>query len=172
TTFHQQRLPAWQPIVTARNVFPFFLIVGIIFVPLGAFLLVSSNQIVEKIVDYTHCLSVEDNRTMCSESVKNPSFVNKYQYCHCRIEISLEQDIPYPVYVYYGLTNFYQNHRRYVRSRDDNQLNGKFQESLTSDCDPYRYYQNSTMQFAPCGAIAMSIFNGWLHFFLSTYYPL
>lgn len=28
------------------------------------------------------------------------------------------------VYVYYGLSNFYQNHRRYVKSRDDSQLNG------------------------------------------------
>lgn len=28
------------------------------------------------------------------------------------------------VYMYYGLSNFYQNHRRYVKSRDDKQLNG------------------------------------------------
>jgi len=28
------------------------------------------------------------------------------------------------VYMYYGLSNFYQNHRRYVKSRDDSQLNG------------------------------------------------
>lgn len=26
--------------------------------------------------------------------------------------------------MYYGLSNFYQNHRRYVKSRDDSQLNG------------------------------------------------
>lgn len=26
--------------------------------------------------------------------------------------------------MYYGLSNFYQNHRRYVKSRDDGQLNG------------------------------------------------
>ncbi len=28
------------------------------------------------------------------------------------------------VFMYYGLSNFYQNHRRYVKSRDDSQLNG------------------------------------------------
>lgn len=28
------------------------------------------------------------------------------------------------VFMYYGLSNFYQNHRRYVKSRDDRQLNG------------------------------------------------
>ena len=26
--------------------------------------------------------------------------------------------------MYYGFSNFYQNHRRYVKSRDDSQLNG------------------------------------------------
>lgn len=28
------------------------------------------------------------------------------------------------VFMYYGLSNYYQNHRRYVKSRDDSQLNG------------------------------------------------
>ena len=30
-----------------------------------------------------------------------------------------------PVYFYYKLENFYQNHRRYVKSRNDDQLAGK-----------------------------------------------
>lgn len=34
------------------------------------------------------------------------------------------------VFMYYGLSNFYQNHRRYVKSRDDSQLNGD-QSALT-----------------------------------------
>ena len=29
------------------------------------------------------------------------------------------------VYVYYELGKYYQNHKRYVRSRDDNQMAGK-----------------------------------------------
>jgi len=28
------------------------------------------------------------------------------------------------LYMYYGLTKFYQNHRRYIQSRDDDQLLG------------------------------------------------
>lgn len=35
--------------------------------------------------------------------------------------VSLDQS---NVFMYYGLSNFYQNHRRYVKSRDDSQLNG------------------------------------------------
>lgn len=40
-----------------------------------------------------------------------------------------------PVYFYYQLDNFYQNHRRYVKSRDFNQLKGQWPEDL-SNCDP------------------------------------
>jgi|TARA_B110000971_G_C19688775_1_gene354473 hypothetical protein len=29
-----------------------------------------------------------------------------------------------PVHLYYQLDNFYQNHRRYVKSRDDKQMRG------------------------------------------------
>ena len=68
--------------------------------------------------------------------------------------------------MYYGLSNYYQNHRRYVRSRDDNQIHGDAvtKSSLNSDCEPYKTkYVNSSQQdlpVAPCGAIANSKFNG------------
>ena len=45
TAFKQQRLPAWQPILTAGTVLPAFFIIGIIFVPLGALFLVTSNNV-------------------------------------------------------------------------------------------------------------------------------
>ena len=49
----------------------------------------------------------------------------------------IEQDIKGPVYVYYQLDNFYQNHRRYVKSRDSAQLNGQYKGAdKLSDCDP------------------------------------
>lgn len=73
------------------------------------------------------------------------------------------------VYIYYGLTNFYQNHRRYVRSRDDDQLHGtmKSPSDLQDDCAPYKTISiNGTVKgVAPCGAIANSLFNGKLRNF-------
>lgn len=64
--------------------------------------------------------------------------------------------------MYYGLSNFYQNHRRYVKSRDDQQLIGRSTTTVVSDCKPYDYINNGTKKYiiAPCGAIANSIFNG------------
>jgi len=42
-----------------------------------------------------------------------------------------------PVYVYYELDNFYQNHRRYVKSRDEKQLFGQYRsEADLINCNP------------------------------------
>lgn len=45
TAFKQQRLKAWQPILTPATVLPTFFLVGLIFVPLGGVLLWGSNQV-------------------------------------------------------------------------------------------------------------------------------
>lgn len=63
------------------------------------------------------------------------------------------------VFLYYGLTNYYQNHRRYVKSRDDNQLLGDF-SSASSDCSPF--HEVNGKMIVPCGAIANSLFNDTL----------
>ena len=62
------------------------------------------------------------------------------------------------MFLYYGLTNFYQNHRRYVKSRDDKQLLGELKKEPATDCDPFLIF-NDTHKYAPCGAIANSLFN-------------
>ena len=71
------------------------------------------------------------------------------------------------VYMYYGLSNFYQNHRRYVKSRDDHQLLGALGD-VSNECSPFDRVpvedpaRNTTAykQVVPCGAIANSLFNG------------
>lgn len=65
--------------------------------------------------------------------------------------------------MYYGLSNFYQNHRRYVKSRDDNQLLGRLDQEPSRDCSPFAYANDTygiEKPIAPCGAIANSMFNG------------
>lgn len=47
TAFKQQRLPAWQPILTAGTVLPAFFVIGLIFIPIGIGLFVTSNNIKE-----------------------------------------------------------------------------------------------------------------------------
>nr|CAI5842682.1 unnamed protein product [Callosobruchus analis] len=119
SAFKQQRLPAWQPILTAGTVLPTFFVIGIAFIPVGIGLLYFSDEVKEH--------------------------VGK-------------------VYMYYGLSNYYQNHRRYVKSRDDNQLLGNLDAEPSRDCMPFDYVNDSNTKkpIAPCGAIANSMFNGFL----------
>lgn len=70
-----------------------------------------------------------------------------------------------PVYVYYELDNFYQNHRRYVKSVSSSQLAGTVYNSVddsgVSDCDPLKgvTVNGVTKLLDPCGLIASSYFN-------------
>jgi len=88
------------------------------------------------------------------------------------ITIDITKPMKAPVFVYYELTNFYQNHRRYVKSRDDDQLvNGNsiktYSEAYSGNCDPYVYstytgIDGTTIthrQLYPCGLVALSAFN-------------
>ena len=81
--------------------------------------------------------------------------------CMCRVNVTLDEDWEGDVYLYYGLENFYQNHRRYVKSRDDNQLLGKLDvNSVDSNCAPFDKDIKNNKYYLPCGAIANSLFSG------------
>ena len=84
----------------------------------------------------------------------------------------MEKDIM----VYYQLNGFYQNHRRYVKSKSDDQLNGKdiTYEAMkdSQDCDPVITNKDMEKTISitnkelqekdvaiPCGLIAKSFFN-------------
>ncbi|KAH8860202.1 Cell cycle control protein [Schistosoma japonicum] len=156
TRFHQQRLKSWRPILTAKNASPIFLAVGLLSIPVGIVLLTFSNSVLEFVVEYTHC---EDTtrHIRCSELVRLPDFYRTYNICSCKVDFELKEDFKGQVYFYYGLSNFFQNHRRYVISKDDNQLHGSV-DTPKQSCEPYRFDPNGKV-YAPCGAIAMSLFN-------------
>ena len=74
----------------------------------------------------------------------------------------IPENIGPPVFFYYRLTNFYQNHRRYVKSLDTDQLKGKAISAGTIDggsCDPLRLDNHTGKPYYPCGLIANSLFN-------------
>lgn len=159
SAFKQQRLPAWQPMLTAGTVLPSFFIIGIAFIPVGIGLLVFSNNVSEHVIDYTDCFdnSRPGLNITCDSILKNSTAKN--ETCKCRIDFTLDKHFRGDVYMYYGLKNFYQNHRRYVKSRDDEQLLGRLNEP-SGDCAPFM--KNGDKPIAPCGAIANSLFNDTL----------
>jgi len=143
TRFRQQNLKAWQPILTPRPVIITFFALGIIFLPLGIVLLITSNNVLEYSVQYDNACELEQDP--------------------CLVSITVDSKMSAPVYLYYGLQNYYQNHRRYVASRNDQQLRGEnIDVSDLTACDP-RQSNNSAntndQLYYPCGLIAWSMFN-------------
>lgn len=80
----------------------------------------------------------------------------------CQIVFNIPTDMGAPVYMFYKLTNFYQNHRRYVLSFSESQLNGKpltaNELSGSGSCKPL-VTNEAGIPYYPCGLIANSFFN-------------
>lgn len=100
------------------------------------------------------------------QSIRPPySTVNITHTPVCTLQFTIPNDIGSPVYLYYRLSNFYQNHRRYVKSLDTSQLKGNALSNGTiggSACNPLKNAQNGKAYY-PCGLIANSIFNDTLN---------
>lgn len=186
--FAQQRLPAWQPILTPHNVIPSLFIIAIIFVPIGILFIYFSSLVQEYSFDYTQCLEkatenfekapdhygsvpFEWRRVKGKESIKwaldseigfdGITDTSASEKGYCEIRFSITKDISGPVFLYYRLKNFYQNQRLYVRSVDERQLRGEARtyKELRSSCDPLiGPSDQNTIVYYPCGLIANSMF--------------
>eukprot|EP00041_Stephanoeca_diplocostata_P024456 m.620182 g.620182 ORF g.620182 m.620182 type:complete len:423 (+) comp22532_c0_seq2:205-1473(+) len=166
--FKQQRLKAWKPTLSPSNVLPTYFIVGIIFTIIGSSLLKVTDDAIEIIFDYTNCVSINpnDGGQSCADVIQN-NFAYRntstlYARCSCEQPFNVTGLGGEKVFLYYLLENFYQNHRRYVRSRDDFQLRGQVAQG-NEDCEPFITRNNK--YYSPCGLIANSLFNDTIRIF-------
>ncbi|KAG9331428.1 hypothetical protein JZ751_019162, partial [Albula glossodonta] len=151
TAFTQQRLPAWQPMLSAGIVIPGFVLIGVAFIGIGIALFVTSQNIQVLERDYTGV----DKDSPCFKCTNSGT-----KNCVCTINFSLSKLFEGPVFFYYGLSNYYQNYRKYGVSRDDSQLSGDLDafKSPADTCSPYEY-DSQDRPIVPCGSIANSMFN-------------
>lgn len=80
----------------------------------------------------------------------------------CHLSFDIPESMGPPVFMYYRLTNFYQNHRRYVQSLELEQLKGTAVPNSTiagSVCSPLATDPATGKAYYPCGLIANSMFN-------------
>jgi len=144
TAFRQQRLPAWHPVITPKPFIVFCLCIGIVFIPIGIALLYASNEVLEVTQQYDNICPVGNQ---------------------CNITINIPNKMKAPVYMYYRLDDYLQDHRRYVQSRSDDQLIGRPQNSYSDliNCDPIisenGEQHDANKFYFPCGLIAWSLFN-------------
>lgn len=198
TAFRQQRLKAWQPILTPKTVLPLFFAIGIIFAPIGGGLLFASAVVQELIIDYSKCYTDAPDfqngfadipsGNIISHFTKNPSQTQQFDYkwaknatnftnnaqiqtptVQCFLQFGIPNTMKAPVLFYYKLTNFYQNHRRYAKSFDSDQLSGKavsLKDIHSSDCTPLTTTNGTnegSLPYYPCGLAANSQFNDTFH---------
>ncbi|RSL91778.1 hypothetical protein BHE90_011519 [Fusarium euwallaceae] len=189
TPFLQQRMKAWQPIFTNRTSIQAFLVLGLIFLPLGAFWLSNNEKVREIRFDYTKCNEIDLNNEF---EIMPDEYISKRfkassagqpvvrwkrtarpitfdqvtnNYTMCTIDFFLPEDLKPPVLFYYHLTNFNQNHRKYITSRHKEQLKGKDASlsSIKDSCHPAEtrmaMEDGQEKIIYPCGAIANSVFN-------------
>ncbi|KAH7287711.1 hypothetical protein KP509_32G070300 [Ceratopteris richardii] len=130
------------------------MMVGVIFIPIGILSLLASNRVVEIVHRY------DDVCIPAKYSTDKVRFIQSADLSkNCTQTITIPRHMKQPVYVYYELDNYYQNHRRYVKSRSDTQLqNGGV--SNTQNCKPEQnLLGNASLPIIPCGLIAWSLFN-------------
>ncbi|KAJ4977417.1 hypothetical protein NE237_002523 [Protea cynaroides] len=150
--FTQQTLPACKPVLTPAWVITVFLLTGIIFIPVGFVAFHASQSVVEIVDRYdTGCIP-EKFRSDKVAYIQDDSFPK-----NCTRVLRVRQHMKAPIYVYYELDNYYQNHRRYVKSRSDKQLLHGLKYNHTSSCQPMDL--NNGLPIVPCGLIAWSLFN-------------
>eukprot|EP00484_Ammonia_sp_Unknown_P001373 CAMPEP_0197021694 /NCGR_PEP_ID=MMETSP1384-20130603/2636_1 /TAXON_ID=29189 /ORGANISM="Ammonia sp." /LENGTH=395 /DNA_ID=CAMNT_0042449583 /DNA_START=44 /DNA_END=1231 /DNA_ORIENTATION=- len=131
-----------------------YIMVAVICIPIGVITFNLSNSVVmQEFAAY-------DGVPACALS----NFAAQEEWGkECTVNYTIEHDFDPPIYFHYKLTNFYQNHRSYVKSRSEKQLLG---EELTDvdSCDPSDVQTSHTVAYSghkmlPCGLIANSFFN-------------
>lgn len=151
----------------------------------------ASNTVQEIVIDYSHCLEQAGSSnpsTIPSQFVeysftnnKVPDNAPQWQVINktsgytvdtygvkipvkqvCQVDFEIPTAMGPPVYMFYRLGNFYQNHRRYVQSFNELQLNGQAQSNSAlksiDDCKPLTLNSEGKAYY-PCGLIANSFFN-------------
>ncbi|KAL4567110.1 hypothetical protein LXL04_022684 [Taraxacum kok-saghyz] len=151
--FSQQELPAWKPILTPGWVITSFITIGALFIPAGLLALAASDSVVE-IVDRYDEGCIPDAYSQKAESyIQNP---NEKKTCVRTLRVP--KKMVAPIFVYYQLENFYQNHRRFVKSKSDKQLRDANAQDDTHSCFPEDHTADNK-PIVPCGLIAWSLFN-------------
>ena len=147
--FKQQKLLGWRPIPTISCITIIFISFAVFFILFGIIILVFTSQVKEIITNY--------DKT-CNET-----------YLNCPIRITVPEKMIKPIMIYYQIDGFSQNHRVYMDSKSDKQLNGEVvtKEDLKESgvCDyaltnkDMEKGRNDDDLAYPCGLMAKSFFN-------------
>ncbi|OMJ69821.1 hypothetical protein SteCoe_32339 [Stentor coeruleus] len=156
TDFAQQRLHGFSLSPSPVFLGIIYIVLAGAFTGMGVWYKIESDKITEVVKRY-------DNIPQCKADWRIPMT--------CMIELELKNHVEPPIFIYYEISNMFQNHRKYSKSRDIYQLMGqsRSKEDVQSTCFPVAtmgdlgFYTNLFLDpkdvANPCGLIPQSIFN-------------
>lgn len=153
--FKQQLIQTWHPKINTKCAALTYIAIAGMFIALGISIFATSSYLFNRTWRYSD---------MCAQ-IGAP----------CTINFQLSQSIISPIYIYYSINGFYQNHKAYTKSISYSQLYDgvMYNTSMISpDCDPIVYNKDLPYTTAvdgsaldpngpafPCGYVASTIFN-------------
>ena len=145
TCFENLFVTKFTPIPTVNSTVGIFSCFGIVFLVLGIVITSINAKIIE--VGEGELLHYE---TTCGEidySRMNANYVYSSHKNYCTLNFELKEDMTAPIYFFYNLDNFYQNHRRYLKSKFAKQLAGETIKENKAKSDCYPISLNSDIMF-------------------------
>ncbi|KAF3450547.1 hypothetical protein FNV43_RR06634 [Rhamnella rubrinervis] len=111
--FTQQSLPACKPVLTPKWVISTFFVMGVIFIPVGLIILHTSRNVVEIVDRYDAECIPEAYKSNKMAYIKDNSIPK-----NCSQFLKVYKRMKAPIYIYYQLDNYYQNHRAWSLFND------------------------------------------------------
>eukprot|EP00919_Chromeraceae_sp_WS-2016_P035260 GHVR01083493.1.p1 GENE.GHVR01083493.1~~GHVR01083493.1.p1 ORF type:complete len:313 (+),score=35.26 GHVR01083493.1:829-1767(+) len=139
------------PVLTPARVIYIFTFLSVLFFTIGGIFYIHAFSVYECKVKYEDSSLSIDGTTIIEINSLN-----------CKGPTNDIKTMPATTYLYYELTHFYQNHRRYVKSRSNEQLQpgGHMLSSVDlSHCAPCISNNLNDKILYPCGLTATTIFN-------------
>jgi len=181
----QMQTPSWQPEFSTPWVASGLALTTVVFIPMGVLILIASEKAQTVRVRYDNPSSPCDYLTRLQNTkdtgITNPTPQQVLPHCDTTVSFEIPETMDPPVFLYYELTGFYQNFRRLVDSRSDEQLSGGTQDCACRDnlaCPPQehvgQYHNNGDwslvfndtsvkqakdVPYGPCGQMAYTMFN-------------
>lgn len=139
TYFSQQYIKAWRPLVTPPLFFALLYLFGFIFLIIGTATMLILPNLPYYEIRYDDICNIGES---------------------CQVTFDVDQDMEGTLFIHYKLTNFYQNHQKYIYSVSYGQIIGNFltYEDLKDSCEGYTNNSDNKI-YVPCGAVALSFYN-------------
>ncbi len=154
SAFSQQQLWARRPALTPALTAKLMISIGVACFAVGGAIFNTANDLRTLVKRY-------DDAATCASGFFPTSAEQAMQMSFngagttCTVTLTAKSNMNKPVYVYYELSNFFQNHRAFVRDLDYFQLMGKPSQGLCTTHEK----TSAGAEISPCGVQAWSFFN-------------